>query len=228
MRITAISAAVLTAALTLIVSNHSSHVYAQEPAASAPVSAPEAQKSVTVAPGDYLSKLAEANNTTMPRLYDNNLDINDPNLIYPGENIKIPSPDQQLTDRPLPNPAEATPVAPKAAPQPTAPVVTRQAPVSTSPERPRTTVATPTSSAGISGSVWDSIAACESGGNWAINTGNGFYGGLQFTLSSWRGVGGSGYPNEASREEQIARGQMLQARQGWRAWPVCSAKLGLS
>jgi hypothetical protein len=77
------------------------------------------------------------------------------------------------------------------------------------------------------GSVWDRLAQCESGGNWAINTGNGFYGGLQFTLSSWRGVGGSGYPNMASREEQIARAEILQSRQGWGAWPACSAKLGL-
>mgnify|MGYP006373783203 FL=1 len=77
------------------------------------------------------------------------------------------------------------------------------------------------------GSVWDQLAACEAGGNWAINTGNGYYGGLQFSLSSWRGVGGSGLPSEASREEQISRGQMLQARSGWGAWPACSARLGL-
>jgi hypothetical protein len=76
-------------------------------------------------------------------------------------------------------------------------------------------------------SIWDRLAGCESGGNWVINTGNGFYGGLQFTLSSWRAVGGSGYPNQASRSEQIYRGQLLQARQGWSAWPACSAKLGL-
>lgn len=75
--------------------------------------------------------------------------------------------------------------------------------------------------------VWDRLAECESGGNWAINTGNGYYGGLQFTLSSWSAVGGSGYPHQASREEQILRGQRLQALQGWGAWPACSAKLGL-
>jgi hypothetical protein len=75
--------------------------------------------------------------------------------------------------------------------------------------------------------VWDRIAACESGGNWAINTGNGYYGGLQFSLSSWRGVGGSGLPSDASKAEQIARAQILQARQGWGAWPVCSIKAGV-
>ena len=78
-----------------------------------------------------------------------------------------------------------------------------------------------------SGSVWDSLAQCESGGNWAINTGNGYYGGLQFSLSSWRGVGGVGYPHEASRETQIAMGERLKGSGGWGHWPACSRKLGL-
>ena len=77
------------------------------------------------------------------------------------------------------------------------------------------------------GSVWDRLAACEAGGNWAINTGNGYYGGLQFSLATWRGLGGSGLPSDASREQQIALGQRLQAAQGWGAWPSCSRKLGL-
>jgi hypothetical protein len=75
--------------------------------------------------------------------------------------------------------------------------------------------------------VWDRLAACEAGGRWSINTGNGYYGGLQFSLSSWRAVGGAGYPHRASRGEQIKRGRMLKARQGWGAWPSCSRKLGL-
>jgi len=78
-----------------------------------------------------------------------------------------------------------------------------------------------------SGGVWDRIAACESGGNWSINTGNGFYGGLQFTLSTWRAYGGSGMPNHASRAAQIAVAKRVQAAQGWGAWPACTAKLGL-
>jgi resuscitation-promoting factor RpfB len=78
-----------------------------------------------------------------------------------------------------------------------------------------------------SGSVWDRLAQCESGGNWSINTGNGFYGGLQFTLSTWRGYGGSGMPNNASRAQQIAIAKRVQAAQGWGAWPACSAKIGL-
>ncbi len=75
--------------------------------------------------------------------------------------------------------------------------------------------------------VWDRLAECESGGNWQIDTGNGFYGGLQFTPESWQAVGGTGLPNEASREEQIARAEQLKVKQGWGAWPACSAKLGL-
>ena len=76
-------------------------------------------------------------------------------------------------------------------------------------------------------SVWLSLAACESSGDWAINTGNSFYGGLQFTLDSWRLVGGRGKPHEAHPMEQIARADALQRIQGWKAWPVCSVKLGL-
>lgn len=75
-------------------------------------------------------------------------------------------------------------------------------------------------------SVWDRIAACESGGNWAINTGNGFSGGLQFTPSTWRAFGGVGAPQNASREQQIAVAVRVQASQGWGAWPVCSVKAG--
>jgi uncharacterized protein YabE (DUF348 family) len=76
-------------------------------------------------------------------------------------------------------------------------------------------------------SVWDRLAQCESGGNWSINTGNGFYGGVQFTASTWRAMGGSGLPHQHSRETQIALAKKLQARAGWGQWPACTAKLGL-
>ncbi|WP_439689874.1 transglycosylase family protein [Curtobacterium sp. SP.BCp] len=79
-----------------------------------------------------------------------------------------------------------------------------------------------------SGSTWDALAQCESGGNWAINTGNGYYGGLQFTLGTWQANGGSGNPASASRSAQIAVAERVLASQGWGAWPACSAKLGLS
>jgi nucleoid-associated protein YgaU len=76
--------------------------------------------------------------------------------------------------------------------------------------------------------TWDALAECESGGDWSINTGNGFSGGLQFTPSTWAAFGGSGSPQNASKAEQIAVAEKVQATQGWGAWPACSAKLGLS
>lgn len=79
----------------------------------------------------------------------------------------------------------------------------------------------------VDGATWDALAQCESGGNWSINTGNGFYGGLQFTQQSWNGVGMSGSPATATRAQQIEAGERLLAIQGWGAWPACSAKLGL-
>jgi len=71
---------------------------------------------------------------------------------------------------------------------------------------------------------WDAIAACESGGNWAINTGNGYYGGLQFTLGTWRANGGSGMPHHASRAEQIRVAENVLRSQGIGAWPVCGRR----
>lgn len=71
---------------------------------------------------------------------------------------------------------------------------------------------------------WDAVAACESGGNWAINTGNGYYGGLQFTMSTWKANGGSGSPHGASREEQIRVAENVLRSQGIGAWPVCGRR----
>ncbi|OUZ07322.1 hypothetical protein BHE97_17645 [Aeromicrobium sp. PE09-221] len=76
-------------------------------------------------------------------------------------------------------------------------------------------------------SVFDRLAQCESGGNWAANTGNGYYGGVQFSAQTWRSVGGAGLPHENSREEQIHRATILQQRSGWGQWPACARKLGL-
>jgi resuscitation-promoting factor RpfE len=71
---------------------------------------------------------------------------------------------------------------------------------------------------------WDAIAQCESGGNWAISTGNGFSGGLQFTMGTWHANGGSGSPSSASREEQIRVAENVLHTQGIRAWPVCGRR----
>ncbi|GAB3132605.1 resuscitation-promoting factor [Tsukamurella serpentis] len=81
------------------------------------------------------------------------------------------------------------------------------------------------------GSVWDRLVQCEATGNWSINTGNSFYGGLQFTHSTWLAFGGGKYAPRAdlaSREEQIDIARKTLAEQGWGAWPTCSSKLGLS
>ncbi|MFE8992445.1 transglycosylase family protein [Streptomyces collinus] len=79
--------------------------------------------------------------------------------------------------------------------------------------------------------VWDRIAQCESGGNWHINTGNGYYGGLQFAPSTWNAYGGTAYAptaDRASRSQQIAVATKVQRAQGWGAWPTCSARAGAS
>jgi uncharacterized protein YabE (DUF348 family) len=77
--------------------------------------------------------------------------------------------------------------------------------------------------------VWDRLADCESGGNWAINTGNGYYGGLQFNLGTWQAYGGQGYPHENSREEQIRVATKLRDANGgsYGSWPHCASVLGL-
>ncbi|CAM3056858.1 transglycosylase family protein [Skermania piniformis] len=72
---------------------------------------------------------------------------------------------------------------------------------------------------------WDAVAECESSGNWGIDTGNGYYGGLQFTPSTWAANGGYGSPSNASREEQIRVAENVLATQGRGAWPVCGAYL---
>lgn len=203
--------------LPLLASNNAKPAMTKEKvvAAAAPVAAteepakpaPAADPMVTVKPGDSLTMIATDYGTTYVRLFDANTAIADPNVIKPGDVIRIPKAEEEFASRPLPSAAPVASVAPAAQ------AVSRPV-VSTAP-------------AVADGSVWDSLARCESGGNWAINTGNGFYGGLQFTLGSWQGVGGTGYPNQASREEQIARAEQLLARQGWGAWPACAAKLGL-
>lgn len=88
----------------------------------------------------------------------------------------------------------------------------------------------PAAPAVSNGSKWDALAQCESGGNWSINTGNGYQGGLQFHSQTWNAYGGQQYASRAdlaTREQQIAVAEKVLASQGWGAWPACSAKLGL-
>ncbi|MFW6090557.1 MAG: ubiquitin-like domain-containing protein [Actinomycetota bacterium] len=91
-------------------------------------------------------------------------------------------------------------------------------------ERPEPEPDPPTGDAG----VWDDLAQCESGGNWSINTGNGYYGGLQFSLQTWQAYGGSGYPHENSKAEQIRIAEKVVAARGhYGDWPACARELGL-
>lgn len=82
----------------------------------------------------------------------------------------------------------------------------------------------------VSDEVWDRLAACESSGDWSINTGNGYYGGVQFGQPTWENFGGLRYAPRADlagRAEQIAVAERTLARQGWNAWPACSRRLGI-
>ena len=88
-----------------------------------------------------------------------------------------------------------------------------------------------TQSATAAGTVWDEVAQCESGGNWSIDTGNGYYGGLQFSSSTWKAFGGAEYAstaNQATKAEQIAIAQRTLHAQGPGAWPTCGKKAGLT
>lgn len=218
MRIKAVLPAVLLA--VAFGAAHGGTAHAQTNTQNNSTNQPKAPVMVQIQSGDTLSSIADAHQTTYVRIFDANQNIQDPDVIYPGDQVRIPDASEQLADRPLPSDAPAVPAAPVAAVAPAAATTSYVAPAP---------VYTPTVAnyAAGDGSVWDRIAACESGGNWAINTGNGFYGGLQFTLSTWQAYGGTGLPQNASREEQIAVAERVQAGQGWGAWPVCSIKAGV-
>lgn len=153
-----------------------------------------------VQPDDTLSSIDKAEDSPGPwtRLaYVNRDKFQHPDVIEAGTVLLIPGSDGKRLDY--------TPLAP--------PVVA--------------TTSGSSGSSGYSGSVWDALAECESGGDWSADTGNGYAGGLQHSPSTWTSHGGEGSPADASREEQIAVAERVQASQGWGAWPACSAELGL-
>ncbi|MGH2476251.1 MAG: transglycosylase family protein [Candidatus Limnocylindrales bacterium] len=158
-----------------------------------------------VKPGDTLSRIAPSNWRAVAAAND----IANPDLIFPGQVLRLDVP--ASTDVPAYSETEAE--------------SETEAAASASTEPAPAPDAAPVSEAG--GGVWDRLAECESGGNWSISTGNGYYGGLQFSQGSWQAAGGSGNPANASREEQIRVAENLRAQQGWGAWPACSSKLGL-
>lgn len=175
------------------------------------------RKKVTVKQGDSLSKIAKkAKLSSWRPIWDLNKKIHHPNLIYPGQKLLIPAKGEKVKHRPLPALAVTR-------------VVSQEQPAATSSSGSRRSTVTRSASApaGGGGGVWDRLAQCESGGNWGINTGNGYSGGLQFAPGTWRANGGSGSAHNASRAEQIRVAERVRASQGWGAWPACSAKLGL-
>ena len=160
---------------------------------------------VTVNEGDTLTSIADANQTTYVRIFDANDKISNPDLIYPGDQYRIPSSDEQLPDRAIPADYVAANPLPAATSQTYGYSAPKAAPVSYT-----------------SGTNWDRIAACESSGNWAINTGNGYYGGLQFTQATWAGAGGLAYAPRAdlaTPQQQIAIASKLSLSN----WPVCGS-----
>jgi hypothetical protein len=127
-----------------------------------------------------------------------------------------PAPTTTTTAAPAPRPVAAIRKAPTPPPAPTTTSTS-----TTQPPAPSGQTGDPNDPAS-----WDRLAQCESGGNWAANTGNGYYGGLQFSLATWQNYGGTGYPHQASKAAQIEVGKRLQAARGWGAWPGCARSLG--
>ena len=177
-----------------------------------------AAETYEVEPGDTLKEIATDHDaaTSWQDLAAIN-DLDDPDLIFPGTVLELTGDATAAAPQP-----EA---APEAAPQPEAEPAPE--PEAAPEPEPEPEPAPAESTSGVDGATWDRLAECESNGDWSINTGNGYYGGLQFAQSSWEWVGGSGMPHEASRAEQIDRAEVLLQRQGWDAWPACSSQLGL-
>ena len=218
--VTGLGAAVLVSAFALPAMAEPVTAVQRGPAKIVAVKKDQQRRTVTVKQGDNLSKLAKrAKLASWRPIWDLNKKIKHPNLIYPGQKLLIPAKGEKVKHRPLP-----------------ALVVTRAvsqersaAPASSSgasSSRP-STVTRSASTSSVGGGVWDRLAQCESGGNWGINTGNGYSGGLQFSQGTWAANGGTGSAHNASRAEQIRVAERVRASQGWGAWPACSSKLGL-
>lgn len=178
---------------------------------------PAASQIHIVERGESLSKIAVQYGYSeldgWRRLYDANTDVANPHVIVVGQELQIPAATDDVAARELPVVAPPARRADRAA------------------SRSGRTSAPASGGAAVAGAgVWDQLAACESGGNWSINTGNGYRGGLQFHPQTWTGFGGGEFAataDQASRDQQIAVAQRVQAKQGWGAWPACSRKIGL-
>jgi LysM repeat protein len=178
-----------------------------------------AQASYTVKQGDTLSAIAAhayGNAANWPAVWwPNRHQMPNPNVIVAGQRLKMPASGHV----PAWMARAARAAIPDSAAAPAAASVSRAA----APAAASASASAPASSGGAN---WSAIAACESGGNWSANTGNGFYGGLQFTQQTWLAYGGGQYAssaNQATAAQQIAVAQRVLAGQGIGAWPVCGA-----
>ena len=177
--------------------------------------------SYTVQQGDTLSAIAAheyGSAADWPAVWwANRHQVANPNMIAAGQRLKLPASGHV----PAWMARAAMGAIPAAAPAPAAPVSASQA------DPPTAAQAAAPAPASSGGANWSAIAACESGGNWSANTGNGFYGGLQFTEQTWLAYGGGQYASSASQAteaQQIAVAQRVLAGQGIGAWPVCGAR----
>ena len=175
--------------------------------------------SYTVQQGDSLSAIAAhtyGKAADWPAVWwVNRHQVANPNLITAGQRLRLPASGQVPAW--MARAAQAAIPAPP--PVPAAVSVTQASP----PAAASGSTAAPASSGGAN---WSAIAACESGGNWSASTGNGFYGGLQFTEQTWLGYGGGQYAssaNQATKAQQIAVAERVLAGQGIGAWPTCGA-----
>jgi Transglycosylase-like domain len=135
--------------------------------------------------------------------------------------------DEGSRSAPAPSTAPPATAAPTTTSPPTTAPPTTAAPTTTAPSSGVSPIAPfPYKASWPSVGQWEQMAQCESGGDWSIVTGNGYYGGLQFSAGSWHGAGGSGTADMASKAEQIYRGNLLWESQGWSAWPGCARQLG--
>jgi LysM repeat protein len=211
--VTGLGAAVLASAFALPAAADPVHAVQRGPAKIVAAQSAQKRTKVTVKQGDTLSKLAKkAKLASWRPIWDLNKKIKHPNLIYPGQKLVIPAKGEKIKHRPLP-----------------ALAVTRTVSVerSAAPAVARRSTVTRSGAAAAAGRGGAPRAQCESGGNWSINTGNGYSGGLQFSAGTWRANGGTGSASNASRAEQIRVAERVRASQGWGAWPACSARLGL-
>jgi LysM repeat protein len=181
-----------------------------------PAAAHHGHEVYRVHPGDTLSAIARheyGKAADWPALWwANRGEVPNPGLISAGQRLRLP--DSHQVRRGLAHAAAASAAqAPSSTAAPSTGATASSAPA-----------ASPSSLPSAGGANWQAIAACESGGNWSANTGNGFYGGLQFTQSTWDAYGGGQYAssaNLASASQQIAVAQRVLAGQGIGAWPVC-------